>query len=138
MKSDINIDPILRGLIKEAADEVGILTSQGIDAYKITMQLFGKQIRAKKPVLIYNMGLFFISPYKTHRRITRMIQSMRNFESGKDPKGMTREQVIERLKIYWPYHLIARAHLRRTGKRYRARLRKEQKTAENNGRNSKT
>lgn len=72
-----------------------------------------------------NMGLFFISPYKTERLIDRMLQSMHNRESGKDPEGMTKEDVKEKLKKYWPYHESARKHYIRSGKRYRAKIKRQ-------------
>lgn len=66
-----------------------------------------------------NMGYFFISPYKTETLIDRMFQSMHNRESGKNPEGMTRDDVKEKLKKYWPFHEHARHHHIRTGKRFR-------------------
>lgn len=119
------IDPTVERLIKETADELGLLTTQVSELYSVTMELAMRNVRLLNAVLLPNMGKFFISPYKTERLIDRMFQSMNNRESGKNPDGMTREEVKERLQVYWPYHEKARKHYIRTGKRYKARKKRE-------------
>ncbi len=115
------LDPTLERIARESADECGIKHSQMREAYYISMELFLKKIRGNTPVLLPNMGYFFLSPYKTGRLILRMFGSMRNRISGKDPEGMTREDVQNKLKKYWPLHQIAITHYVRNGNKYRAK-----------------
>lgn len=118
------LDPVLTRIAKESADECGILTTQMIEAYDIAMEIMVGKIRKRIPVLMPNMGYFFLSPYKIEKRFDRMFKSMRNRASGKDPEGMTREQVKEQVKKYWPFVVIARTHFTRRGNRYKAELKR--------------
>lgn len=121
------LDPVLAGIAKEAADEVGILTTQMEEAYYISMEIFMKEIRKGRAVQIPNFGNFYTSPLITHRRIERMFMSARKRILGTDPNGMTIEDVKWKLKNkYWPIYEQARRHAPRTGKRYRAAKKEEQ------------
>lgn len=117
-------DPTIERILKESADEIEILTSQMKEAYSIYMGLNVGEIRKKRPVLIENIGLFFLSPYKTEEYICKMFGSLKKQESGKDPEGITREEIKEKIKKYWQYHERARHHYIRTGKKYRAKLKR--------------
>ncbi len=124
-----DLDPTLKRIAKEAADECSILTSQMEEAYYISMDIFMREVRRGSPVQIPNFGNFVTSPYKTERLIERMFASARKYLAGGCVEGgkcMSPENVRERLKIYWPIHERARKHAPRTGKRYRAAQKREQ------------
>lgn len=123
-RTNKELDPVLAKIAKESADECEILTSQMIEAYYILMELVVQKIRKKVPVLLPNMGYFYISPYKIEKRFERMFKSMRNRQSGKDPNGMTREEVKAQVEKYWPFVQASRTHLIRRGKRYKAELKR--------------
>lgn len=132
-ESETELDKTMERLLKETADEMGIPTGIGKEAYLITMELGLKQVRKFKPWLLPNMGLFYLSPWKTARRIWTMFKSMRNRMNGTHPTGMTREEVCERLKIYKPLHEIATKHYPKTGKKYKREVYLKKLKEEENG-----
>ena len=110
--------------IKEAADEEGILTSKAKEAIEFGMKEFVTEMRDKKPVNIPNVGRFFMSPYKTNKRILDYFKFWR--------MGLiTREVLKEKVTLYWPDHVEARKHHPRTGLDYRTKRKIDELRREN-------
>lgn len=124
------VDAELEALIKEAADELGIPTGIGREAYLHLMESGIKKMRNFIPFVLPNMGLFYMSTRKTQQLIGRMIQSYRSRIKYGAEEGMTMEQMKERLPMYWELHNIAKSHYPKTGKRYRKEQRKKLYTPE--------
>lgn len=124
------VDAELEALIKEAADELGIPTGIGREAYLHLMESGIKKMRQFVPFVLPNMGLFYMSTRKTQQLIGRMIQSYRSRIKYGAEEGMTMEQMKERLPMYWELHNIAKSHYPKTGKRYRKEQRKKLYTPE--------
>lgn len=125
-RSSVNWDGTMRRLFKEVGDDLGIPTGQVEEAFTECMRICTRQMSDLKPVQLVNFGTFHLSPDKTYRLISRMFKSMRNRESGKDPDGMTRDEVRERLQKYWQLHRLANEHNPRTGYKYKLKLKREQ------------
>lgn len=124
------VEPELEALIKEVADEMGIPTGIGREAYLHLMESGIKQMRNFVPFVLPNMGLFYMSTRKTQKLIERMIKSYRSRIKYGSDEGMTMEQLKERLPMYWELHNIAKSHYPKTGKRYKREQRKKMYTPE--------
>lgn len=123
---DKPLDKTMERLIKETADELGIPTGVGREAYLITMELGFRQVRKFVPLLLPNMGLFYFSAWKVAKRFKKMFESMRAREKGEHPEGMTREEVAQVIKeTYWDLKVKAMNHYPRTGRKYKIEQRKK-------------
>lgn len=112
----IQWDPIQQARAEEVAERQGLPVATVKEIVEVYMRHTIRRARKYEPVVIVNMGLFYIDPRKTGRKLRSV---MRRYREGE----LTLEEVRHTFSVWWPVHEAARKHLPLTGKRYKVNMR---------------
>lgn len=111
----IQWDPVQQKAAEEVARKHEITTDSAKSILEFYLRSNMRHVRNYEPVVVVNIGLYYLDPRKSNNKIRNVI---RRYREG----IVTEEDLRQFLVRYLALHRIATSHMPMTGKKYRLNM----------------
>ncbi len=108
-------DPTQQEIIEKVAAKEGISVEKAKGMVEFYLRSNSRHIRKYEPVVVPNIGVFYLDPRETNERVLKVFKVWRAGLISDD-------EFWKAYNKYMPLHKLARTHFPGTGKKYKVKM----------------